>query len=91
MIRERYLDIIAKRQGVMKRFSSPREYRRSRRRYEQISSLFHDGEASSLLHTMIAPGPAKPIYPRRLGSTAIGVTTILAAGGALYAILLALL
>jgi hypothetical protein len=77
MIKGPYLRIFAKRQGVMKRFSSSREYRRSKRRYEQINSLFHDGEASSLLHTMIAPGP--------------GVTTILAAGGALYAVLLVFL
>ncbi len=91
MIKGPYLRIFAKRQGVMKRFSSSREYRRSKRRYEQINSLFHDGEASSLLHTMIAPGPAKPISSRRLGSAALGVTTILAAGGALYAVLLVFL
>lgn len=75
----------------MKRFSSPREYRRSRKRYEQISSLFRSGESSSLLHTMVARGPVKPMPTHRAGSVALGVTAILGAGGLLYAILLFLL
>lgn len=75
----------------MKRFSSPRDYRRSRRRYEQISSLFRSGEASSLLQTMVARGPVKPMPSQRAGSVALGITGILGAGGILYAILVFLL
>lgn len=75
----------------MKRFSSPREYRRSRKRYEQISSLFRSGEASALLHTIAVRGPVRPVPFHRAGCVALGVTAILGVGGLLYAILLFLL
>ncbi len=70
----------------MKRFSAPREYRRSKRRYDRISSLFRSGEASTLLRTMFTRGQEKPSTPHRARSLVIGIAVFATVGGLAYTV-----
>ena len=71
----------------MKRFNGSKESRRSRRRYDEISSLFHRGEANALLHSMGGRSSWPAVPQTRLISVTTGTAVLLLAGAGFYALL----